>query len=174
MITNNFKKMMAYTCLGGTYATFQQSVVSNYGSTINGYPPGSSYFHYLQPAYILKCPAVRIAAGTVCFGNGSVPPSAEDYKLSGDIITGLTFSTSVVATPEDDGVTLTATYTVTNSNSQEITISEVAMFGTTYSSNGYADSNFIMLDRTVLDDPVTIPAGGFGQVVYTVKMNYPI
>ena len=31
----------------------------------------------------------------------------------------------------------------------------------------------IWVERTVLETPVTIPAGGVGQVTYTIRMNYP-
>lgn len=30
------------------------------------------------------------------------------------------------------------------------------------------------INRTVFDTPVTIAAGGVGQVTYTIRMNYPI
>ena len=105
-------------------------------------------------------------AGGVYFGTGDTPPTLDDYKLSGDVISGISASVDIVCTDgniDSEYAEIKIVYTVTNSNGEEITIKEVAL----------ATSSAIMIDRTVLDTPVTIPAGGIGQVTYTIRMNYP-
>ena len=113
----------------------------------------------------------------VVLGDGDTPPTFEDYTLAGNLISNFTFtaSTSVLKT-DDSGATIRALYTITNNNSEEITIKEICLIvnATQYSSgSGLYAKNKIVLDRTVLDTPVTIPAGGIGQVEYTITLNLP-
>lgn len=106
--------------------------------------------------------------GGVAFGTGTTPPTLDDYCLSGDMIAGIVASCVFQENSDDSGCTLTMVYTIVNNNSSEITIGEVAAFcGSGGSTKGF------MLERTMLDSPVTIPAGGVGQVTYTIRMNYP-
>ena len=107
----------------------------------------------------------------VSFGDGSVPPTLDDYTLSGSPITTLSITSAVIVSNNEDDASITGVYTITNTGSDEVTIREVAMFR---SVPRYTSGNFtIMLDRTVLDNPVTIPAGGIGQVTYTIRLNCP-
>lgn len=103
-------------------------------------------------------------ANGVMFGTGDTAPTVEDTTLSGSIITGLTISSSfkTVGDNLDDYAEISTVYLVTNTNTEDVTVREIA-----YVYYG------CMMDRTVLDTPVTIPAGGIGQVTYTLRMNYP-
>lgn len=111
----------------------------------------------------------------VAFGTGTAPVTFNDYKLSGDYISGLTASITQNAGSDDDGVWKTALYTLTNSNDYDVTIGEVGSFITCCSSTStQATSRYsALVERTVLSSPVTIPAGGIGQVTYTLRFNYP-
>lgn len=111
-------------------------------------------------------------AGGVVFGNGSGPVSFDDYKLSGDVHTN--FSASNVTptiTTDENGVTLTALYTITNTGDAEMVISEIGLLACRAQVSSAAWS--VLVEHTVLDTPVTIAAGGVGQVTYTIRMNYP-
>ena len=105
------------------------------------------------------------------FGDGDAAPTINDYYLSGNLITGIVSSISTVRKP--NGVE--KRFTVTNNNSNGITIKEIGYFGQSgwTSDIGNTSGSVLLLDRTVLDTPVTIPAGGVGQVVYTITFNYP-
>lgn len=106
------------------------------------------------------------AASGVYFGTGATAPSYDDYTLSGDIIHTATASTAVNIADLDNGKAITGKYTITNTGAEEITISEIGLV--------YAFSTFrILVERTVLDTPVTIPAGGIGLVEYTITFNLP-
>ena len=104
--------------------------------------------------------------GGVVFGDGDTPATAEDYKLAGNIITGITANANLTRSINNGVAQIVAIYTITASS--EVTIKEIAAFTTSGSSSSY-----YIVDRTVLDTPVTIPAGGVGQVVYTITFNYP-
>ena len=108
----------------------------------------------------------------VRFGTGNAPATLDDYKLSGDIITTLSGTCAISRGADTNGAYITALYTLTNSGDSDVTVAEV---GTFVNINKTSSSNhaYPMLDRTVLDTPVTIPAGGVGQIVYTITFNYP-
>ena len=107
----------------------------------------------------------------IVFGDGDATPTINDYNLSGNLITGIVSSTSTVR--KSNGVE--KRFTVTNNNSNEIIIKEICYFSQAgwRSDLGSSSGIILLLDRTVLDTPVTIPAGGIGQVVYTITFNYP-
>lgn len=107
---------------------------------------------------------------SVYFGTGTTPPTMEDYFLSGDVISGISYNSAQDYTVDSDGsVKRTVLYTVTNANETDITIGEIGYAGHLNGSPGC----YCMVERTVLDNPITIPAGGVGHITYTIRMNYP-
>lgn len=116
--------------------------------------------------------------GGVVFGTGTTPPTIDDYCLSGDLVTTLTATATVTLDYDEGGVTVTAVYTLTNTGADTVTIGEVGLIGcvatTNSSSTSYqTESVKCLFERSVLDTPVEIPAGGFGQVTYTIRIDYP-
>lgn len=108
----------------------------------------------------------------VLFGTGDTPASLDDYKLAGDVIQNIAASIHRTYSYSEAQPNLKALYTITNNNEAAITIKEVALnIQFDYNSNG--SSTGCVIDRTVLDTPVTIPAGGVGQVEYTITINLP-
>ena len=108
----------------------------------------------------------------VLFGTGDTPASLDDYKLAGTVIQNIATSIHKTYSYSEAQPSLKALYTITNSNEAAITIKEVALnLQFDYNSNG--SSTGCVIDRTVLDTPVTIPAGGVGQVEYTITLNLP-
>ena len=119
----------------------------------------------------VKTNLVKYTQG-VLFGTGDTPASLDDYKLAGDIIQNIAASISKTYSYSEAQPSLKAVYTITNNNAAAITIKEVALnVRYTYNSNGSVSG--CVIDRTVLDTPVTIPAGGVGQVEYTITLNLP-
>ena len=106
-------------------------------------------------------------------GTGTVPPTMDDYCLSGTLITTFTATGAVTKGSDDLGEYLTALYTITNTGTEDFTIGEIGLIGAGHSGSSSAANVKMLLERTVLDEPVTIPAGGVGQVTYTIRMNYP-
>lgn len=115
----------------------------------------------------------------VCFGDGTTEPTAEDVCLSGVQHTSISSTNTIVTfnySTEDNGdFILTAVYTITNTLENDMTIAEVGLAAPgSYFSGGYNYHVPILVERSLLEVPVTIPAGGVGQVTYTIRMNYPI
>lgn len=122
-----------------------------------------------------SAPNATTGSGIV-FGNGTKEVSFDDYALSGDIFTTFTATSAYTFSNDADGLTVTTTVTLTNTGESDFTVAEVGLYGwqTAYAGNSSATSVCrFMVERTVLDTPVTIPAGGIGQVTYTIRMNYP-
>lgn len=109
----------------------------------------------------------------VIFGNGNAPATPNDYKMAGDLMSNGSVSVAQSENRADDGsyVELVNIYTVTNAMNEDFTIAEVGVVG----GFGNNSQNYFtcLLDRTVLETPITIPAGGVGVVTYTIRMNYP-
>lgn len=109
--------------------------------------------------------------GGVILGTGTTEVTMDDYTLSGDMITTFTFSADCQCKETDAGSEITSLFTITNTGSESFTIGEIGLVGF-YSSNTGANDK-ILLERTVLETPITIEPGGVGQVTYTIRMNYP-
>ena len=108
--------------------------------------------------------------GTV-LGTGTTPPTVDDYALSGELITGYTYMSSVSNEVHEDGQSITASYTITNDNDHPITIGEVGVIASFTKNSAAAEK--ALLERTVLDAPITIAAGGVGQLTYTIRWYEP-
>lgn len=90
-------------------------------------------------------------------GTGDTPPTVEDYKLSGELITDLTFQGQPTL---DDNNSLTYSILVTNANEQPITIKEVCLaIGTASTSSSSSSVAAALLTRDVLATPVTLNTG---------------
>ena len=114
----------------------------------------------------------NLASTGVKFGDGNSHATMDDYCLSGNLLTNLDITANTTRTVEDGGVTVQHVYTITNKNTEDITIREVGMVaGIPYGTS--ISKHMALIERTVLDSPVTIPAGGVGQVTYTIRFNYP-
>lgn len=176
MILKNWHKIFAMNLTGKNTTAVNMS-----GAEKGVYKTGNYYgtvFDLVNSVYSFRLNNVTTqSAGVsgVMFGTGTTPVTIDDYKLSGSIITGLTPSISESVGADENGAYRTVIYTLTNTNSYDVTIGEVgAVIMCCESTSTMASSRYpALVERTVLDKPITIPAGGFGQVTYTVRFNYP-
>lgn len=149
-------------------------VIPNAVTSISGKVRNAGYYTSLQD-YVALCNqsnAVQISTSYpkgICVGSGVTPPTADDYKLESMITSDFS---SVIATTLDANNDTVWTITITNTSSEDMTIGEVGYANFGYYGAG-TSSDYFLFDRTVLDEPLIIPAGGIGQVTYTIRMNYP-
>lgn len=106
------------------------------------------------------------------YGRGTTPATVDDYALEApitdDSLTGTCGGISaLLKTAGADHYRISITHQVTNTTAQEITISEVGCFGQ-LSSGGKA----VLLDHTVLETPITIPAKETISLEYVIKFPY--
>lgn len=109
--------------------------------------------------------------GDIVFGTGVESPTFNDFKLSGEEITTIKIqNTAYSYSKYPDGVKCVRSMFVQNTGSNTITIGEVGWTtGILRTSN---NSNIVLLDRTILDEPLTLLAGESGQINYSIYFHY--
>lgn len=189
MLTNNYYAYKKLEFSGGT--SYNGSHPENLtfktvdGSSIGFNNPSlcTTYGTYGALGYWLnkaKCAALPTQStytsygnGGVYFGTGTTPATLADYTLEKPITSGLSITNPSKYSFNDNGEgkwTYSASYVLTNTSGAEINIYEIGiitMAGTTGNST-YAP---LLMERTVLTEPITIPAGGAKLVTVTVTQN---
>lgn len=89
-------------------------------------------------------------------GTGETPPTVEDYKLSGELMTSLTYQGQPTL---NDNNSLTYSILVTNNTEQPVTIKEVCLAIGTSGISSTAAGAAALLTRDVLATPVTLNTG---------------
>ena len=107
-----------------------------------------------------------------CVGSGATAATEDDYELANMITSNV--SASIVSNPsldEDENPTVVYDLTITNTGSTAVTIAEIGFKQSIYTTTAVGGTSFtsrtFLLDRTVLAEPVTIPAGEFAVIRYT-------
>lgn len=176
MLLRNYYKAVSF-CMGGNAATDINLVNYSGGNTKpTTYVDGVKYLTPTKNVDSFYASLSRMSTTTgdsypgIIIGTGNTPPTLDDYWLDGDMITS--FASSVVTTFEsdDNSSAVTALCTITNSGSKAFTIREVGLYG---KPRGSVSSEPVLVERTVLDVPLTIEPGSVGQLTYTIKLNYP-
>lgn len=117
----------------------------------------------------------------VAFGDGNTAPTAEDVRLAGNHLTALTASNvskEISYTADGEDRLITVVYTINNNTGADITIGEIGLFSAAiaYTSSSQSNSNRyyfpVLLERTALETPITIPADGVGKVTYTIRSSW--
>lgn len=111
------------------------------------------------------------------FGSGNTAPTEDDYFLESQITSGL----SSVLTGSSRGVDsngklyMEYLFTVTNTSNANITIAEMGITSSwsvcTSASATSASNNNILIDRTVLDTPVTIEPNNSAAIRYRITSD---
>ena len=126
------------------------------------------------PFKVMNSWAKSASSTGVSFGTGTTPATASDYFLESfldDNKINVSTPSSISFSRYDTYEEYTVTFGVTNKTADAITISEMGLTAMPYSP--YSGGNYYALvDRTVLDAPVTIPAGQSKQITYTIRFNY--
>lgn len=164
MLTKNWYAAIAARMLGGNGRFFSGRMV--HGATANMYPADS-----FKPANYIQTLNTDNSTGVI-LGTGNTPATPDDYKLAGDTITTFSYSSNGESKETDKGYECNATYTITNTGTSAFTISEIGFLMPLYTSSSGSDGK-MLIERTVLDNPLTIEAGGIGVLTYTIRMNYP-
>ena len=168
MLTKNFYSYMR-AALQNTSAEFIQTngTTKSIGINSGQEPPFSA----------MKKWSGNVSANGVCFGTGTTPATTSDYCLE-SILGSTRISVSVPsAVSFSQGSTFdeySVGFGVTNTTDEEITISEVGLIATPYYTFASQGSTvyYVLVDRTLLDVPVTIPAHETKHIAYTIRFNY--
>ena len=166
MLTKNFYSYMR-AALKKTSATFTKT---------DGTTETFELYSDSPPFVIMKYWTASVDIGGVSFGTGTTPADISDYYLESildskkiSVATPSAVSFSQFDTYEEHSVT----FGITNKTAEAITISEVGLAAVPYySGSSTYVRKCVLVDRTVLDTPVTIPAGQSKQITYTIRFNY--
>lgn len=173
MLTNNFYQTIRACVVGGMVNSVLKSTTN---STENCFGSNACAGNLFIPFYnnlrtVLTTPTYSEG---MAFGTGNVPPSLDDYWLSGDLITTVKILLCEVASTEVDGVARnTNAITVQNTSATDtVVINEMGFVSRLYiKANSTA---YCLVDRTVLDTPLTLAPGEQGVITYTFTLNLPI
>lgn len=182
MFTDNFIKLMQLFAFCDSYGTRVYGFKKVNGTTIDAgalYLCYSGFANYMKTARCGAFTDEATGSSGVYFGSGYTPAQKSDYKLESQITSGLSITNSNVLTEhEKDGqYTLSASYAVKNTSDAEINISEIGLFSAVCTSTSdriytSTDTRYpILVERTVLTEPITIPAGKTKIVTYKITFN---
>ena len=116
----------------------------------------------------------------IAVGSGSTPATVDDYCLENMITSGITATIPATATATYDNThkqyVVSKDITIANTGSASITISEIGIlasvkYADSVGVSASANSATVLADRTVLDTPVTIPAGESGVIRYEFRYD---
>lgn len=170
MLTRNFYALQAVE-------TFQAGVFTGVAVDVNGnnidlayYRSGANYCNLpLGQASIVK----SLTYGIV-LGSGSTPATIDDFRVQNPITTG--FSNTTVKTftrTSANGAEIVYQTVLTNTSSGPISIAEIGSVGIAYQASTGGAVGYFLVDRTVLDTPIVIPAGESKTLEYTIRLNFP-
>lgn len=100
----------------------------------------------------------------IYLGTGNVTPTIDDYKLSGDLVTGLT-SQEKRTTANNNSITFSAI--ATNNTESPVTIKEIGLGGYFTGSAPFV----VLLTRDVLATPVTLNTGDSKTFSITIDLR---
>lgn len=169
MLTKNFYN---WVIVNTTRKNITGGMVTYSGSVNN-----SAYYQGTSSAYLLdKIGTFSVFDGNsgVVFGTGTTPATIDDYKLESPIYNGFTRTGggNGAMSVDDKGISFFAVYGITNTGTDNLVISEIGLFGNLYYTSNTA-TECCLLDRTVLETPITIAPNESKQLTYTIRMNYP-
>lgn len=167
MLLNNFRKLLVNT-LSNDFRLSQIEGMTGEIKVTGGavYRPENSIYPVINNlgSYCYICTSgtnynstsvplsnVNFAGYEIYLGTGNVTPTIDDYKLSGELITGLT-SQKQDTTANNNSITFSAI--ATNNTDAPVTIKEIGLGG--YFNNPPCVS---LLTRDVLATPVTLNTG---------------
>lgn len=181
MLLNNFRRVLVNT-ISDSLSLFQTDGMTGEIKTTGGtvFKPNSQTFMDYPPIGGLSSNCNICTSGTaydstsispknfsfqgceIYLGTGNVTPTIDDYKLSGELVTGLT-SQGQSTTANNNSITFSAI--ATNNTESPVTIKEIGL-------GGYYDAPFVvLLTRDVLPTPVTLNVGDSKRFSITIDFR---
>lgn len=176
MLTKNFYGMLACSAACRNIPNVLKPADGtevNYDTT-QGAGSNAALFFSEMSALGLAAPT---SAGGVRIGTGKRPPSADDVNLESQITSGIyvTNQSELTYSVDENGIHFSATYGVRNNGADSLEVSEIGCYGKVKIRIGSSTTGTraFLIERTVLETPVVIPAGESRQITYTISLRYP-
>lgn len=171
MITKWYKNLLKWML---------QSGVSN-GYTLVKTPGGETKYigggftSSSFPNSVSKTVQINTLKGSgIHVGTGQTPATEEDYFIESKIASGLKAGSTTVrgGVDENGNPYVELSFMLSNTTGEDIVVREIGYVQGAALANtigGSSANSNILLDRTVLSTPVTVPAGGEAVIRYTLK-----
>lgn len=173
MITKWFKQTMKANNVvnSGTAYVFNLPFKNILNQT--RYMAAGAYFQIGNPVSL----SVSTSAWGISVGTGDTAATDEDVNLASTITSGLTGVITNTHGMDGDDPYVLFNIVLTNSTTSDIVVKEVgfkqnAYSGTTVGATSGASNTLILVDRTVLSSPLTVPARGNAALQYKLKCSY--
>lgn len=184
MLLNNFRRVLVNTIsdgLGLSQIMGMTNEIKTTGGTV--YQPSSKGYIYFPQTVGLSHTCNICTSGTnydstsmitsnfnftgceIYLGTGNVTPTIDDYKLSGELVTGLT-SQEQSTTANNNSITFSAI--ATNNTKSPVTIKEIGLGGCVSTGN---KPFVVLLTRDVLATPVTLNVGDSKRFSITIDFR---
>lgn len=177
MFTQNFQNYMFNNFFGlgnenYSVGSLRHMVYTNvHGSTITPY--GGKDHTVKGFGKALHYPKIQtVGAYGIYFGTGSTPATINDYKLNNLITSGLSsvYTTVSVAKEAEGRYAICGQYTLQNTSNEPISISEIGVV-TGFDTSSSGATAYVLMERTVLGEPITIDPGKAKTVTYKLTFN---
>ena len=174
MVTKNFKNILAMALeSGNNMGCLKCTAVTG----VIGYLSGNFGF----PASPTTTLTNNDSAAGISVGTGTTAATEDDYNLEDTLTSGVNLTLTGTEYGADSPWYPYVQYsiTITNTGSSTVTVTEIGYKQTvglkkTIGSTVAAANSVVLIDRTVLDSPVTISPGDAGIVTYKLRTNpYP-
>lgn len=196
MILNNAINLLKMTALVGGFEsttgnaydmmcpvvdTTNTAVTKYWSGFVSGTTTGSGRFNvkpfsstelYVRTSYSFTSADINILVGS-----GTTPVTVNDYRLESLIstVSKQSGSCNITYITNNDIESLTEKLimeiSIANTDTDDITISEIGLAQTVYTTN-YNASSTVLLYREVLDTPVIIPANGFSTFQIEIEVEH--
>lgn len=170
MVTRNFKNLLAAT-LESAGASYGYLPIQNVAGRMYYLNPNYDRFPYSRSASFVT----GAATAGISIGRSSDPESETDYNLHDTITSGVNVAiTNTIVGCDDPGDPyLRYHLTITNTTDSPITIGEVGYKQVVRAASGPGRNEnldvTVLIDRTVLDVPITLAGRDAGVIIYKLK-----
>ena len=172
MLTKNAKKIILYYIMNssgeGSRDNPSPTTTEITLTNISGADKRADLTYHSIFSFINSLNHIRTAPTTdsvtfIRVGTGTTRETEDDYKLE-EYATGLTCDSVVTAIGSNDSKKI-YTAIFSNTTDADIAVVEIGFFTNCY-YHSFTDNDNFLLDRIVLDTPITIPAGESKAITY--------
>ena len=168
MVTKNFKSLLGMML---------QSAAANLGVLPIRSVAGKVYYcpgNFSFPASRTATVTTNATAAGISVGTGTTAATELDYNLENTVTSGVSLSVATPTVGQENGEPYVEyVVTVTNTSGAELTVSEIGYKQSakgTPKPGGTSPSDVVcLIDRTVLDEAITLANNQAGTIVYRLK-----
>lgn len=172
MLTKNAKKILLYYLMNSSQTsnsspipTSDTTLVNISGSEKTTYLTQECIYSFINSLNHMITAPTTDSVTFIRIGTGTTAATENDYKLEAPV-TGVTCDSVVTAIGGNDSKkTYTATFS--NTTDADVVVTEIGFLTNFYYSS--SDNDNFLLDRIVLDTPITIPAGESKPITYELS-----